>query len=238
MIVNRSSLAYYAFTSSQPIPTYSISKRLIIIWVILDLILLCLGITFAALAVTWMNADPVQNMILAEQDLFAGLALGSIFIATFLLSLPALLQSLALSPEKKFPTSPLVFLILVLAVDQLCVIAAGAIVWWRTLQERAEFFVYWEQDNGGLDTILQNKFNCCGYYNPCPAQPGVAALPVCVDPVQNYADNILNITFTFMFATSSIVLLLLLCSACLISELKVLDRFRRIDIKRGLHSFA
>jgi len=238
MIIKRSSLAYYAFTSQQPIPTYSISRRLIIIWVVLDLILLGFGIAFAALAVTWMNADPVRNMILAELDLFAGLALGSLFIATFLLSLPALLQSLALSPEKTFPTSPLIFLILVLAADQLCIIAAGAIVWWRTLQERAEFFVYWEQDSSGLDAILQNKFNCCGYFTPCASEGGAPALPVCVDPVQNYADNILNITFTTMFATSSIVILLLLCSACLISELKVLDRFRRIDIKRGLHSFA
>lgn len=145
------------FTSSEPLATYSISKYLIMGFVVLDLLLLGVGIAFVALTLAWMNANPIHSMVLTDADLFAGFGLGSLFIATFLFSLPALMHSLSLSPSREFSSTPMTVLNIILSVDQMAVIAAGVIVWWRTLQERSTFSKVWQTSSASFQSALESK---------------------------------------------------------------------------------
>jgi len=221
---------FYPLFAPPPPPTYKLSRRLFGLWIGFDLLLLAAGIAFAALSISWLNVDPIHRMVMTEADIFMGLFMGGAFIMTFMLSMPSLLQSMALAPTRVLPIRPLARFIGMLFVDEGIVIAAGTVVWWRTLQERIEFSVPFDQGTEEFRNQLQAKFNCCGYFTPC-ATNGTAPLAVCVDPITNFADKILNPVFTSMYATSAIIICLILLSACLISELKLMDRFRKIDEK-------
>ncbi|KLO13840.1 hypothetical protein SCHPADRAFT_343592 [Schizopora paradoxa] len=227
----------YPIFAPAPPPIYKLPKRLLGLWISFDLLLLAAGIAFAALSISWLNVDAIHRMVMTQADIFMGLFMGGAFIVTFMLSMPSLLQSLALAPTRVLPTHPLVRFIGMLFVDEAIVIAAGTVVWWRTLQERIEFSVPFDQGTQEFRDQLQAKFNCCGYFNPCTANSTVA-LPVCVDPITNFADKILNPVFTSMYATSAIVICLILLSACMISELKLLGRFQKIDEKNRKQSSA
>lgn len=145
------------FTSSEPIIAYGISKYVMLSFVALDFLLLGVGIAFVALSLAWMNANPIHSMVLTDADLFAGFGLGSLFIATFLFSLPALMHSLSLSPSREFSSTPMSVLNVILFVDQMAVIAAGVIVWWRTLQERNTFFKVWQTSSASFQSALESK---------------------------------------------------------------------------------
>ncbi|KAI5120718.1 hypothetical protein M0805_006425 [Coniferiporia weirii] len=219
-------------------PTYKLTRILLAVYVGLDLALLGIGITFTALSLVWMKGGLVQGMVLTQRDLISVFALGGLFIATFFVSLPSLVHAFTLPPKREFSSNSFTFLNAILCLDQAVIIGVGVIIWWRTLQERATFFQYWEGYDEDFRNFLQAKFDCCGYFTQCSSLEGTPALPVCVDPVTAYADKIMNILFTSIFATSAIVLLLLLCSGCIIMELRVLNRHRKIDIKRGTLSLV
>lgn len=84
---------------------------------------------------------------------------------------------------------------------------------------------------------IQNKWQCCGYWDASSAPLGsqcaaaVPALPACVDPFQDYADPLLTGVTTFMFAVAGIMGAWMLVNACLIAERNLEERFRLIDEK-------
>lgn len=145
------------FKSPDPLPFYQLPKYLLYSYAGLDLVLLALGIGLTSLAISWMDSNPIHSMVLTQLDLLGTLVVGGLFIATFLLSLPALISSSSLSPKREFSSVSLTFLNAVLVIDQIAVITVGAIIWWRTLQERNTFFQYWEQDGSDFTSSLEQK---------------------------------------------------------------------------------
>lgn len=147
----------YPIFAPPPPPTYKLPKRLLGLWIGFDLLLLAAGIAFAALSISWLSVDPIHRMVMTNADIFMGLFMGGAFIVTFMLSMPSLLQSLALAPTRVLPTRPLVRFIGMLFVDEAIIIAAGTVVWWRTLQERIEFSVPFDQGTEEFREQLQAK---------------------------------------------------------------------------------
>ncbi|THH06060.1 hypothetical protein EW145_g4346 [Phellinidium pouzarii] len=138
-------------------PTYKLTHNLLAIFVGLDMLLLGIGITLIALSLVWMSAGLIQSMVLTREDLLAVLVLGGLFVATFLLSLPALLYTSSLSPVEEFSSTKLVVLNMTLCLDQVVVVLVGVIIWWRTLQERATFFQYWKNEDEDFRQSLEAK---------------------------------------------------------------------------------
>ncbi|PAV19512.1 tetraspanin Pls1 family [Pyrrhoderma noxium] len=122
----------------------------------------------------------------------------------------------------------------VLLFDEITTVSVGVMIWWRTLRERALFATYWDNGSSSFRSMLESDFNCCGYYT-CSADP--SSTNVCVDAIQDYADKILNQLFTSVFASTIFIVLFYLCTLCVIAEIKLLNRYRLIDIRQGNASF-
>lgn len=113
----------------------------------------------------------------------------------------------------------------------------SAFIWFRTLQERTNFWFVWESGGEVVQQAIQSKWECCGYWDASSAPLGsqcaaaVPALPACVDPFQDYADFLLTGVTTFMFTVAGFMGFWVLVNVWLIAERNLNERFRRIDEK-------
>lgn len=138
-------------------PKYSVSPRLLQLFALLDILLTSFGITLITLSFAWTADDPLYGVVFTGTDLLAILVAGVLFMLTFLLSLPAFVSNASLSPKKEFSLTSLTFLNVGLFVDLVAAVVSGVIIWWRTLQERATFFVYWQQRGQNYRDVIQAK---------------------------------------------------------------------------------
>jgi len=182
-----------------------------------------------------IEAVSYLNLVLTSTDITVALVLGVICCATFFAALPAYMTH---------STTGLIRLSVLLPFEALGMIGGSGFIWFRTLQERANFWNVWQ--DGGLDVQLaiQDKWQCCGYWDASSAALGskcasaATALPACVDPFQGYGDTLLERVTFFMFAIAAIMGVWVLVNLCLIAERNLLERFRLIDEKakyRSMH---
>lgn len=80
----------------------------------------------------------------------AGLALGSMFLATFVFSIVAIAQP-------NHIILPLALLNWALIADALAVVVIGTMIWWATLQERNNFNEAFEKTSTDVRLIIQNQ---------------------------------------------------------------------------------
>ena len=146
-----------SFSRFEAPPKYSISWQLLTIWVVFDVLLLAAGITFIALSLIWWDPNPIRLMVLSDLDLFAGLILGTLFVATFFCTLPTAFRTVLLDPMRVFPNVAHGVVSVLLAVNLFAVIVCGDIVWWRTLRERVLYFGYWEKGDDAFRELLQQR---------------------------------------------------------------------------------
>lgn len=224
-----------------------VSKSLMGVWVALDVLLLLAGVLSVALSIVWRAPNILMNMVLSPADLTAGTVLGVAFIATFVISIAAIVQ-------RNHVTIGLVILNYTLLIDALIVLVVGTFVWMFTLQERANFHTLWVEAPPTSRLFLQDKFKCCGYFlgndtaeiggSFCTSQQVIDSLDIeqasnfCVTPVTGFADVTLNNVFTTVYGFMAIVLCLLLASLCVIKKRQEDERFKKIDAKRGGRGFV
>lgn len=177
-----------------------------------------------------------ENLLLGQCPLTAGVVNAVFIFVTFLLSLPALFL-----PMNRGWLRTQGWLVVVCATFTL---GLGLAVWVDTLQTRAELSEIWQRENTLTRSLLQQKFNCCGYFNSTDGtvffdstclNPLVAAQKGgCIAPFSSFANKYLDLIFTAAFGIVGVDALLVLCVAMVLQYRSELERYRHIDEKNGL----
>ncbi|KAI0273837.1 tetraspanin Pls1 family [Gloeopeniophorella convolvens] len=205
------------------------------------------GILSIIFSVMWRRHELLLNMTFSHADLTAGLAVGIALLLTSLLSVAAIIQ-------RNHVTIGLVILNWTLIADAIIVLVVGSFVWFYTLRERSEFHKVWLDLDSSQRITIQDMYSCCGYFNASDA-PGIGgnfcqnttfanslnatvATNFCVTPVTKFADTSLNDVFTATYGFMAGIIGLFLSSLCVIKVRQEMERFRKIDAKRGGRGFV
>ncbi|THH15602.1 hypothetical protein EW146_g4906 [Bondarzewia mesenterica] len=200
----------------------------------------------------WHRKELLLNMVFSNSDLTAGLVLGIALAITWVLSVFAIVQ-------RNHVTVGLVTLNWALILDSIGVLVVGTFIWFYSLRQRAEFHGIWAGLSDADRIVIQDKFSCCGYFNAsdviaiggnfCSSQEKADQLNTtvlsnfCVTPVTAYTDVSLNEVFTPSYNSSvygfmAVVICLFLTSLCVIKVRQEIERFKKIDAKRGGRGFV
>ncbi|EAS30338.3 tetraspanin [Coccidioides immitis RS] len=154
---------------------------------------------------------------------------------TFLLSIPAIIQSNDRIWMKIHGW--------MVVISGFITLIIGLIIWFLTLRTRSTLSDAWGNETPEVQSLLQQRFNCCGYLNStsppfqvdktCPTDLDAAQKPGCVGPFSNFANSFLDVIFTADFGIVAIDALLLLCVAMVLKDRKERARYRLIDSKNG-----
>jgi hypothetical protein len=219
-----------------------VSKRLIGVWAFFDFCLMAAGVVSIALSIVWHSPNLLMNMVFTSADLTAGLALGVALLVTFAISISAIIQP-------NHVTIGLVILNWALVLDALGIVIIGTFVWFYTLQERDNFQQVFQDLTTSQRISIQDQLHCCGYFDGTDGEIGGAFCQTaafaqlnttvnCVTPITNFADTSLNNVFTTVYSFMAIVICLLLASMCVIKKRLEIERFKKIDAKRGGRGFV
>jgi len=181
-------------------------------------------------------SNVAQNLLLDHCPLIAA-GINAIFIfATFILSIPAM-ASTTHRTILRFHGYAVVFC----AVFTMSI---GLVIWFETLKTRSNMAALWAQQTPHVQSLLQQKFQCCGYMsatsppfvldNTCTNSLVAASLQGCVTPFSNFANNYLDLVFTAAFGIAALDFLLVLSVACLFKDRKERERFKLIDAKSDI----
>jgi len=205
------------------------------------------GIISIVFSMVWRRHDMMLNITFSNGDLNGGLALGIAFLITTALSIGAIIQ-------RNHVTIGLVVLNWVLISDAIIVLVVGTFVWIYTLRERAEYHVKYAQLQPSQRITVQDTFSCCGYFNAsdlieiggsfCQNSTFANSLNTtvlsnfCVSPITQQVDASLNEVFSTTYGFMAGIIGLFLSSLCVIKVRQEIERFRRIDAKRGGRGFV
>jgi len=217
------------------------ANKILLVFVGFDVaFLLCAGLHLFIPLYTRISIENNSNvnniattLLLDHCPLTASEVNSIVMFAAFLLSLPAL-----------FLKSNRVFLKLHAAgviAAALLTLGIGLAIWFSTLETHKNFAPVWNAQTSATQSLLQEKFQCCGYSNPalfvkdatCPTAATAASLGPCVTPFGVFAVHFLGIVFTTFFGFVAVDMMLLLAALCLIKDRKEKQRYRLIDEKRG-----
>ncbi|KZT56501.1 hypothetical protein CALCODRAFT_435671 [Calocera cornea HHB12733] len=217
-----------------------ISRKLVAVWSFLLVCLVAAGIVSLVLGILWKQPDLLRNLIISTSDTTAGIAMGVTFLVTALFAIIAILQPNA-------NTMLLHVLNWILVGVGLEVVSIGTFIWYYTLTEMSDFDALWLVQSPDNIVQLQDIFQCCGYFNGtdhavyqgfCANMATAMNNTGCFVPLTGDADVTLNNIFTTVYGFMFIIILFFLATACVINKRVELERFKRIDEKRGGTGFV
>ncbi|KAA8899416.1 hypothetical protein FN846DRAFT_899924 [Sphaerosporella brunnea] len=215
-------------------------------FLISDIIFLITGGILIAAACIWKSelaspatTESVGRLILLQGcPLSAVIANGIIVGVTFLISLPAFALPTSRTWLKIHSWG-----VVICMVFTLCL---GLNEWIQTLTTRANLEVLWGQQSDLTQSMLQQKFDCCGYINSttphyvpdatCTNDIVAASKEGCIGAFSTYGSTWLGYLFTAAFGVVGMDMVMLLCTAMLIRYRKEQLRYRLIDQKWGVGS--
>lgn len=216
-------------------------KKIVGFWAFFDVCLLAAAIVSIVVSVLWrMSSDPLRHIIVTNSYLTAGIAIGAMFAVTFVVSIGAIVQP-------NHVTLPLAILNWVLIADLTAVVAVGTLIWWETLEERKNFGEIFNASSTDTRLAIQNKLQCCGWYFANETgnivTQGFCAGDLtnktgCVTSVSSHGDTTLNDIFTTIYGFAAVLMGLFLATLCVIKTRDEIERFRKIDAKRGGRGFV
>jgi len=213
-------------------------------FLISDVIFMGTGILLIVAASIWRNelaapptTESVGRMLLLQNcPLVAVIANGALVLFTFVISLPAFAL-----PTSRVWLKIHSWLIVVCAIFTLVL---GLNEWIQTLTTRANLETVWGQHDNTTQSLLQQKFDCCGYLNSttppfvqdsiCTNDIVAAAKEGCVSAFTNFAETWVGNLFTAAFGVVGMDVVLLLAAAMLNRYRKEQLRYRAIDQKWGV----
>lgn len=214
------------------------SKQLMAVWGLLDFLLLGAGGGIIAFSILLRAPDALRNLILTDFDLNFGLVLGILYVATFVVSVGAIIQ-------QNHVTIGLAILNWVLLANTVFTVIFGANLWFMTLRENENFGNVWNTTTPDRRIAVQDVLKCCGFANNTVvesagfcADPAVTMNNGCETKFVSFADNMLMDAFTTVYALTTILVMLFVASMCVIKKRQEQERFRRIDAKRGGRGFV
>ncbi|KAI1910008.1 hypothetical protein LOZ53_004545 [Ophidiomyces ophidiicola] len=217
--------------------------KLLITYLLVDALFLGGGVvmlTIALMGKAKIQSEPTIDNV-AERLLFAHCPqLGEIISAglvffTFILSIPGILQ-----PGDRVWIKIHGWMVVISAFTTLLI---GLVIWFLTLRTRSMLNLAWGKEPARVQSLLQQRFNCCGYHNStsppfqvdatCPTDLAAAQKPGCVGPFSTFANSFLDVIFTTDFGIVAVDAVLLLCVAMVLKDRKERARYRLIDSKNG-----
>jgi len=221
--------------------------NILMTYIIMDLLFVGAGgllIIFALVVKSEVTSTPTLDNV--ARDLFFNMcplnaAIGNavMIFFTFLMTVPAIVMPMTRG-WLKFGG----YLTVVCAVFTMII---GLDIWFETLKSRKNLSNIWNVQPASTQSLLQQKFTCCGYANStsppfavdstCPNALVAAAQVGCVGPFSKEANNFLDIIFTGAFGIVGIDVALILSTAMLLKDRKEKERYRHIDEKSGAGAF-
>ncbi|KAL7270299.1 hypothetical protein RUND412_006998 [Rhizina undulata] len=213
-------------------------------YVIVDLLFLSSGILLIAVATVWMGEmavnptiENVARMLLLKNcPLPAVIGNGGVVIFSFLMTLPAFALPMSRNWLRIHG-----WLAMVCALFTLIL---GLNEWIQTLATRANLEIIWGQQSSLTQSMLQQRFDCCGYMNStsplyvtdsvCTSDIVAASKEGCVGPFSDYSENWIQNLFTSAFGVVGLDVIMIICAAMLIKYRKEQIRYRAIDQKWGV----
>ncbi|KIX09981.1 uncharacterized protein Z518_01062 [Rhinocladiella mackenziei CBS 650.93] len=217
------------------------ANKILLVFIGFDILfLLCAGLhlflplyTEASIKNNTNVSNIAQNLLLDHCPLTASEANSVIMFITFLLSVPAFFMKSNRTYLKLHACGVILAALLTLGI--------GLAIWFSTLETHKNLAPIWNKQTPQIQTMLQAKFQCCGYDNPalfvrdqtCTSAATAARLGPCMTPFGTYANQFLDVVFTALFGVVAVDMILLLAGLCLIKDRKEKERYRLIDEKRG-----
>jgi len=214
------------------------SKQLMAVWGILDFLMLAAGGGMIAFAILLKAPDAIRSLVLTDFDLNFGLVLGVMYVASFVISVGAIIQ-------RNHVTIGLAILNWVLILNTVITVVFGSNIWFMTLQEETNFGNLWNATTAERRINVQDQLQCCGFANNTAIEVG----GFCADPTRTAdngcdvkftaaADTLMMDAFTTVYGFTGILVMLFMATMCVIKKRQEQERFRRIDAKRGGRGFV
>jgi len=216
-------------------------NKLMLIYLLADFLFLAAGgliLAFSLLAAqqekeTLTIDNVATNLLLTICPLTAGVVNAIIVFATFLTSLAALAL-----PTNRTWLKLQGWLVVVCSFFTLIL---GLIIWFNTLQTRNNLSTIWVAQSVDVQSLLQEKFNCCGYLNflapafvvdpTCPNSNVASTMAGCVSGFSSYANSYLGLVFTIAFGIVAVDVVVLLCIVMVLKHRAEQQRYKHIDEK-------
>ncbi|KAK2598918.1 hypothetical protein QQS21_005596 [Conoideocrella luteorostrata] len=195
---------------------------------------------FSIVVQSQMNDKPqdgyqaVRNLLYQTFPLTAGIANGAIVIATAAFTVLSLM-----SPIRSWLKTG-GYLITFCGVFTLIL---GVYLWVLTLKLKDDFFATFLQQPPHVQSLIQQSFQCCGYYNAttpafitdptCPSPAAAALIRGCGTAISSSSNIFIDNIFTALFGMVGVDAILILSIACLLKDRKERERYRHIDEKSG-----
>ncbi|KAI9661236.1 MAG: phospholipid scramblase 1 [Bathelium mastoideum] len=176
----------------------------------------------------------VANNLLLHYSPITGTLINAIFVfATFLTALPAFIL-----PLNRVFLKLHGWLVVICATFTMIV---GLILWFDTLKTKSRLNTIWGEQPASEQSLLQMKFNCCGYANStsppfiqdatCTGDLVAATKGGCQTPFTNFSNKFLDLIFTAAFGIVGLDVIHLLSTVVVIKNRQELERYRHIDEK-------
>lgn len=220
--------------------------KVLIFLILIDLMFVGTGGVMVGLSIKVRNemargptlANVAGNLLLMHTPLNGAIANGGLVFFTFLISLPAI----ALQTTRGF-LKAYGWLVIASATFTL---AIGLNIWFSTLKTRSHLQTYWAEESSATQSLLQQRFNCCGYLDAatppfqqdstCTNALVAAQKPGCVGAFSDFANRYLHRIFTAIFGFVALDVIILLTIAVLLRDRLEKARHHYSDLKNGLRS--
>ncbi|GAP92765.1 putative tetraspanin [Rosellinia necatrix] len=182
-----------------------------------------------------IDGDMAARDLLYQQFPFsAGIGNGIFTFFAFALTLPALATN-----SRTWLKVAAFFIV----VDAIFTLVIGLELWILTLRIKDTFGKIWIQQPLEVQGLMQNAFECCGYFNStsppfhtdatCPSPATAALMPGCATPLSRFSNTFIDNIFTALFGVVGVDAVLIIAAACLLKDRKEMERYRHIDEKTG-----
>ncbi|KAI0736592.1 tetraspanin [Fomitopsis betulina] len=224
-------------------------KAIMGFWSFVDVLLLAAAIASIVFSVVMRKPDLLANFAISTQQLNAGLIMGVVLLASWLVSIIAVLS----------PTAQVTgFIVLnwMLMLDVVAILVVGTSLWFFTLHIEDNYLAVWQSLSNASKIVVQDEFQCCGYFTPNDTTAAVGGFcanttfidslfnatatttNACISHLTGYGEPMLNQIFTYTYGFMAVVISLFLASLCVIHIRREKERFRKIDAKRGGGGFV
>lgn len=218
-------------------------------WSFVDVLLLAAAVASIVFSIVERKPDLLVNFAINTEQLNAGLIMGVILLASWIVSIIAVLSPAA-------QVTGLIVLNWMLVLDAIAVLVVGTSIWFFTLHIEDNYLAVWDALSNATKIEIQDEFSCCGYFMPndttaaiggfCQSQAFVDSLVnatettdnACITYLTGFGEPMLNQIFTLTYGFMAVVVCLFLATLCVVHTRREKERFRKIDLKRGGGGFV
>ncbi|GAA5858046.1 hypothetical protein JCM8547_006677 [Rhodosporidiobolus lusitaniae] len=239
------------------------TRRVSFAFLALSFLLFSSGVVLVVVSQVWraetqegkqMGGGTLRAMVLRGIDLTATTILGTTLMSILVPGLLGYVQGYRPGSLQRREAKGLILFSWSLVAVMVATLAVASTEWFFTLREVDDFRRMWEAADGGTQMFLQDKHNCCGFFNASSAglltqpsgfcapfaTPGGNATSVqgCETPMLAFGDWFLNNVFTTIYGFTSIQFALFLTTLCLITSRRDDERVRLAWEKNGGRGFV